>query len=63
MSRRDDSANLPPIGGRFPEFCDCGEPQPCRRACLEAYSALADYWETEAYPSGEEGVPRSGKAE
>lgn len=44
-------------------FCSiCGEPEPCsRRACLEALGAVADYWEAEAYPSGKEGVPRSGK--
>lgn len=61
MKRQDDrklQQNAFPPG-----VCEmCGEPEPCaRRACLEAYSALADYWEAEAYPSGQEGVPRSGR--
>lgn len=45
-------------------FCEfCGESEPCsRRACLDALNSLADYWEAEAYPGGQEGVPRSGKA-
>lgn len=45
------------------QFCEfCGGPEPCsKRACLEAFSAIADYWEAEANPIPEEGNPRSGK--
>lgn len=52
-----------PTNTYAPEFCEfCGDPQPCaKRSCLDALSALADYYEAEAYPMGEEGNPKSGR--
>lgn len=63
MSRQGDRKLQQNAATFSPGLCEfCGDPEPCaRRACLDALSALADYWEAEAYPSGQEGIPRSGR--